>query len=159
MIPHSKLSAAPRLIQAALAVLALATACATSQLKKPAYPNDLEKDFAKSLGWREDLQRGQQIIDKLSPLNREELAKVDVSTYRGERVAFDGVGAPPGGSNDLLTSGGFHLRVINPSHKDLRPHCAWWEVMIRGTILEVLPQSKTIVIEVDEKNWQIVQTG
>jgi hypothetical protein len=74
-------------------------------------------------------------------------------------VAFVGGGAPPGGTNDLITEGGFYLRVVNKQGKDLRPHSVWWEVMVCGEILQVLPENKLIVLEVDEKDWVVLQTG
>jgi hypothetical protein len=119
------------------------------------------EDLAKRYGWSTNVSRGKEIVQKLAALSPEELQKVDITAYRGERVAFVGGVAPPGGSNDLVTGDGFYLRVVNKSGKgkDLRPHSAWWEVMICGKILQVLPQNRIIVIEVDEKDWKIIQTG
>jgi len=97
-------------------------------------------------------------VQKLAAKSPEESQKVEINAYRGERVAFAGVGAP-GGSNDLVTEHGFYLRVVNRSGKDLRPQSVWWEVMICGKILQVLPENKIIVIEVEDKNWKIIQTG
>ena len=115
--------------------------------------------MAKSYGWSTNLSRGKEIVQELAALSPEGLEKVDITAYRGERVAFVGGGAPPGGSNDLVTEHGFYLRVVNKSGKDLRPHSVWWEVMICGKILQVLPKNKIIVIELDEKDWKIIQTG
>jgi hypothetical protein len=139
-------------------VLALVTACATSQPKQAAETVSSEDRIAKSFGWEDDLNRGQKMINVLSGLRPQALAKVEVSAYRGERVAFDGVAAPPGASNDLITANGFYLRVINRARKDLRPQSVAWEVMVRGKILQVLPESRIIVIEVNESDWRIIQT-
>ena len=74
-------------------------------------------------------------------------------------MAFVGGVAPPGGSNDLLTSGGVYLRIVTHGNKDLRPQAVWWEVIVRGEIQQVLLENKIIVIEVAEKDWTILQTG
>jgi hypothetical protein len=59
----------------------------------------------------------------------------------------------------LVTEHGFYLRVVNKEGKDLRPHSVWWEVLVCGKILQVLPENKIIVIEVDESGWLVLQTG
>jgi len=79
-----------------------------------------------------------------------------ISDYRGERVAFAGGAA--GALNDLITENGIFLRVVNPEGKDLRPHSVLWEVMICGKILNIYPKNKILVIEVMEKDWQVLQT-
>jgi len=114
--------------------------------------------IAKSHGWETEYKRGAEILRSLTDAAKAN-RKVEIEAFRGEKVAFIGGGAPPGGSNDLLTSGGFYLRVINPQHKDLRPHSACWEVMVRGEVRQVLLDNKIIVIEVVEKVWMILQTG
>ena len=115
--------------------------------------------MANEFGWTTNLNRGREISKKIASLTQDERKKLDISAYRGERVAFGGVAAPPGGSNDLLTSDGFYLRVVNRAGKDLRPPSFWWEVMVCGKISQVLPENKLIVIEVDEEDWKIIQTG
>jgi hypothetical protein len=54
-------------------------------------------------------------------------------------------------SNDLITEGGFYLRVVNKNGKDLRPMAIWWEAFICGEVI--------IVIEVNEKDWIVLDTG
>jgi hypothetical protein len=115
--------------------------------------------MAKDFGWTTNLNRGREISKKIASLTLDERPKLAISAYRGERVAFVGVVASPGSSNDLLTSDGFYLRVVNRAGKDLRPHSVWWEVMVYGKISQVIAENKLIVIEVDEKDWKIIQTG
>jgi len=115
--------------------------------------------MAKDFGWTSNLNLGRDISKKIASLTQNERAKLAISAYRGEWVAFVGVAAPPGSSNDLLTRDGFYLRVVNRAGNDLRPHSVWWEVMVYGKISQVLPENKVIVIEVDEKDWKIIQTG
>jgi len=91
-------------------------------------------------------------------LNSEELARLEISAYRGEKVAFVGSTAPPGGTNDLVTDDGYYLRLVTPTGKDLRPQATLWEVMVCGKILQVLPENKIIVIEVTEKDWKVLAT-
>jgi hypothetical protein len=77
--------------------------------------------------------------------------------YRGEQVAFAGATAPPG-TEDLLTEGGFYLRVLYPKGKEPAPrNYIWHEIMVRGTILRVYPANSLIVIQVDEE--QFIQSG
>jgi hypothetical protein len=145
--------------QIAAALLALIVACwASAQTTTTNTTNPYER-MAKSFGWSTNFSRGREIVNKLASLSPDELEKLDITAYRGERVAFGGVGAPPGGSNDLVTENGFYLRVLNRSGKDLRPKSVWWEVMVCGKILQVLPKNKIIMIEVDEKDWKITETG
>lgn len=119
----------------------------------------VKEEVAKARAWFPYLNRGREIANEIARLTPEKLPEVKVSAYRGERVAFMGVTALPGASNDLLTKDGLYLRVVNPAGKDLRPRSLWWEVMVCGKILQVLPRNKVIVIEVKEEDWQIVQTG
>jgi len=102
---------------------------------------------------------GSTLIQELSALDSEGRKNLDIAAYRQEKVAFFGVGAPPGGSNDLITESGCYLRVISKEGKDFRPTAAWWEVLVIGEIQQVLPENKIIVIEVKEGDWILVQTG
>jgi hypothetical protein len=111
------------------------------------------------LGWKANFLRGDEILNALSTLDAGQRKELDVAAYRGERVAFAGRGAPPGGTNDLYTRGGYYLRVVNKEGRDLRPQAAWWEVMTCGEIWQVLPENKIIVIEVAEADWHVIQTG
>jgi hypothetical protein len=125
-------------------------------------PREEQKPFMKSVeeqGWLNHYKRGTDIIQKLSALGPESRTKTDVAAYRGERLAFVGAGAPPGATNDLITQGGFYLRVVTRSGKDLRPRSVWWEVLVCGEVLQVLPENKIIVLEAAEKDWIVLQTG
>ena len=145
--------------QVATVVVALVVACSAIAQAPATNTASQHESIAKRHGWLANLKRGHEIVQKLASLSPGELEKVKISAYREERVAFVGVGAPPGGTNDLVTESDFYLRVVNPSGKDLRPQSVWWEVMICGKILQVLPKNKIIVIEVDENDWRITQTG
>lgn len=140
-------------------LIALLFLCCALQAADTTHAPDSYEPIAKGYGWLSNLKRGEDIVHKLAAMSSEELRKVEVTAYRGERVAFIGSGAPPGGTNDLLTEGGFYLRVLTPSGKDLRPQSVWWEVIVCGKILQILPKNKIIVIEIDEKDWKIIQTG
>jgi len=107
---------------------------------------------------RERLKRGQEIVGKLSALSSKQIDAFDVTSFRDEIVEFVGVGAPPGATNDLLIQGEYYLRVVNPQNKDLRPHSVGWEVHVRGKILHVLPKHRIILLQVQEKDWNVLQT-
>jgi hypothetical protein len=107
--------------------------------------------------WIQSYKEGKEIIEKLTSWNKKEA--LDIGMYRDEEVTLVGVGAPPGSTNDLVTEKGFYLRVVTKKGKDLRPHSVWWEVMIHGKILQVLPENKIIVIEIKDEDWVIIQTG
>jgi hypothetical protein len=113
---------------------------------------------AEQHGWLRNYERGVEILRSLSALDRESAKRIEISAYRGERVAFAGGAAPPGGTNDLVTEGGFYLRVVNKGGKDLRPLAVSWEVLVFGEVLQVLPQNRIIVIEVNDEDWIILQT-
>jgi hypothetical protein len=149
-----------QLIRTALFVtLASFTACSTFDQGHSMSKADPYEEAAKRFGWLENLKRGQGILDMLAALNTKDLARVEVAAYRGERVAFVGGALPRGRTNDLLTGNGIRLRVVTSAGKDLRPHAVWWEVMVYGTILQVIPENKTIVIKVEEGGWRVMQTG
>jgi hypothetical protein len=119
--------------------------------------NDLYESVAVERGWVTNYTRGREIIRELSALSPEQGRKLKVDAYRGERVAFVGVDAPPG-VGDRSTENGFYLRVIYRKGKEPpKRSYIWSESMLRGTILQVLAANKIIVIEVDEE--QIIQTG
>ena len=120
----------------------------TTQEPDP-YANTVERQ-----GWRKNYERGTEILLEVAALSSESRNKLDA--YRGERVAFVGSGGVCG--NDLITAGGFYLRVVNKAGKDLRPQSILWEVLICGEIHLVLPENKLIVLEVDEKDWLVLQT-
>jgi hypothetical protein len=122
-------------------------------------PNNRNLQLASNHGWLENYKRGDEILNKLTSLTPEEQKRFDVASYRNETVAFVGGGAPPGATNDLMTKYGFYLRVVNSESKDLRPHSVWWEVIVRGKIMQVLPGNKIIIIKVDENDWATIQTG
>ena len=112
---------------------------------------------AETYGWKAELERGHEIVKSLSALGVK-LKNLEFTGYRDERVAFIG-GGTPGGMNDLLIEGGFYLRVVNPRGKDLRPEAVWWNAIVCGSIIQVFPENKIIVIRVDEKNWKTLDTG
>ena len=123
---------------------------------------DQENSYAKAAeqgGWLANYKRGKEMLQQLSALSPEDRKKLDIAAYRGERVALVGAAAPPGVSNDLLTADGFYLRVVNKDGKDLRPHAVWWEVLLCGKVLQVLPENKIIVLEVSERDWLVLETG
>jgi hypothetical protein len=110
-------------------------------------------------GWSDDFKRGEDIVRSLSTLSAEQKSNFDVAAFRGMHVAFGGVGAPPGATNDILTPDGFYLRIVNKQSKDLRPTSAWWTVLCHGEVLQVLPENKIIVIEVHPSDWIVLDTG
>jgi len=114
--------------------------------------------FVQHFGWVAEHSRGTEILKSLTAASKEQ-QKLAIDAFRGEKVAFIGVGAPAGGSNDLLIPDGFYLRVITPGGEDLRPQSVWWEVLVQGVIQQVLLENKIIVIEVNKEGWQIRQTG
>jgi hypothetical protein len=85
--------------------------------------------------------------------------KIDIAAYRGVRVAFVGAGAAPGASNDLVIGGQCYLRVVNKEGKDLRPRSLWWEVLVQGVVMQVIPENRIVVIDVSEKDWIVLETG
>ena len=114
--------------------------------------------FVQHFGWAAEYRHGGEILKSLTAASKEQ-QKLAIDAFRGEKVAFIGVGAPAGGSNDLLIPDGFYLRVITPGGEDLRPQSVWWEVLVQGVIQQVLLENKIIVIEVNKEGWQIRQTG
>jgi hypothetical protein len=142
-----------------LIFLALAPACSSVAQTARTNSTNAYEGFAKRFGWLTNFNRGQAILREIVS-TAGKAKSFDVTAYRGENVAFTGAGAPPGGTDDLITDAGFYLRVINPAGKDLRPkNVMWAEVMICGKILQVFPENKIIVIEVDEKDLKVLQTG
>jgi len=115
--------------------------------------------LAEVWGWKSEYTRGQAMICTMEGLRPEEREHYDITAFRGESVAFFGWIAPSGGTNDLLTRNGYLLRIVNVDNKDLRPQAAWWTVMVRGKVQQVLPANRIIVLEVDEGDWRILQTG
>src|SRR5262245_1847645 len=115
--------------------------------------------IAEHFGCLAEYNRGTELIQKLSALGPEARAKADFSAYRGQKVAILGGGPTSGGTNDLLTEGGCYLRVVNKPGKDLRPMSIWWGVLVRGDISQVFPEDRIIVIEVQEKDWVVLETG
>ena len=120
-------------------------------------PNRYAK-LLESHGWLENYKRGAKILQELSALDPNGREKLGIAAYRRERVAFVGGGAPPGGTNDVITESGFYLRVVNKKGVDLRPQSTLWEVLVCGEIWQVLPENRIIVLEVDEKDWIVLQT-
>jgi hypothetical protein len=115
--------------------------------------------FVQHIGWEAEYRHGAEILEILADASKDK-KKLAIDIFRGEKVAFLGGVAPSGGSNDLLTSGGFYLRVVTPGGEDLRPLSAvWWEVLVKGVIQQVLLENKIIVIEVNKEGWQLRQTG
>jgi len=115
--------------------------------------------IAKAYGFFPEFERGRALVRTLSALHSDNSRKFDPTDFVDHLVAFVGVGAEPGATNDLFIQGGYYLRVANPKNLDLRPHDIGWEVIIRGKILMVLPQNKLIIIEVDESSWKVIQTS
>lgn len=107
---------------------------------------------------RTRLKRGQEIVAKISALSSKQIEAFNVATFRDEVVEFVGGGAIPGATNDLQIEGDYYIRVVTSPGKDLRPQATTWEVHVKGKILQVLPKHKIIVLEVQEKDWIVLQT-
>jgi hypothetical protein len=119
--------------------------------------NDVYESIAVARGWVTNYMRGREIIRELSAVSPERREKPWTDKYRGEKVAFAGATAPPG-TEDLLTEGGFYLRVLYPKGKEAASRNYFWhEIMVNGTILRVYPANSLIVIQVDEE--QLIQSG
>jgi hypothetical protein len=103
-------------------------------------------------------EQAQEIMTYLSTLSGNECDSLDISAFRGCQVAFSAVGAPPGATNDLITSDGFYLRVVNSGGGDLRPHCVSWSVYVSGNVIQVFAKNKIIVLEVSDEDWEIGDT-
>jgi hypothetical protein len=114
--------------------------------------------LVKKLGWKEEFNMGNDIIRNLSTLGDEQKKQFNVRSFRGRRAAFCGSGAPPGATNDLMTSEGFYLRIISRESRDLRPTAAAWNVIICGNVMQVFPENKIIVIEVRSTDWIVLDT-
>jgi hypothetical protein len=123
----------------------------------PKKPNDVHATIAIERGWVTNYARGREIIRELSAVSPERREKPWTDAYRGEKVVFTGATAPSG-NDDLLTEGGFYLRVLYPKGKKPAPRTyIWHESMVHGTILRVYPANSLIVIEVDDE--QLIQSG
>ncbi len=148
-----------RSIIAALAII-LAGHVSSGETITNAMESATDRDLriAQHIGWQTEYLRGAEILNNLTSASKDKKI-LAVDAFRGETVAIMGAGAPPGGSNDLLTSDGYYLRVVTPGGEDLRPQSVWWEVLVRGVIQQVLLENKIIVIEVEKEGWQIIQTG
>jgi hypothetical protein len=142
------------------AALAVSTILACDQTKRLQTPDQKESyaTIAEQKGWLENYQKGKEVLQKLSELGRDVENKRDMAAYRGEKLAFVGIPAPPGGTDDLITDGGFYLRVLSKDGKDLHPRAKLWEVIVCGTVLQVLPRNKLIVIGVDREDWLVLET-
>ncbi|HWB59443.1 MAG TPA: hypothetical protein VG733_08125 [Chthoniobacteraceae bacterium] len=121
-------------------------------------PKDADRyaPVAKNKGLLDEYQLGTKIIEDLSNMKPADMDKFDIKSYRGVKVTFYGSTAPPGATNDLFTLRGYYIRVVN-AH-DLRPRAVAWDVLVSGTILQVIPQNKVIVLKVNDEDWKIVQT-
>ena len=107
---------------------------------------------------RQHLKRGREIVAKVSALSAKQIEAFDVATFRDEIVEFAGGGAIPGATNDLQINEGYYIRVVTPQDKDLRPKATAWAVHVKGRILQVLPKHRIIVLEVQEKDWNVLET-
>jgi hypothetical protein len=123
---------------------------------EPGERQELVRHHLDAQGWRKPYDRGAEIRNELASLDPEARKKFGIAKYRGEKVAFAGGSAPPGGTNDLITADGFYLRIVTKSGADLRPHATGWSVIVHGTILQVLPENKVIVVEVED--WLVYLT-
>ena len=116
-----------------------------------------EEELAKTFGWLTNYTRGQEIVRELSTLSPERARQLKFNAYRGEDVAFMTADALPG-IGDRMTTNGFYLRLIYQKGKEPGPRPYVWSTsMVRGTILQVLPENKIIVIRVDEEH--VIATG
>jgi hypothetical protein len=134
------------------------TASATLQQDDDDPGAETARRFAEARGWTQELDRGTAILQKLSKLTPSQRAATPVDAYRGEKVAFYAGTAPPGGTNDLRTDEGFYLRIVNASGKDLRPHAILCGVLVCGEIMQVLPDNKIIVLEINDPDWLVLET-
>ena len=110
---------------------------------------------AAAQSWSDDYALGQEIADRLSNASINPADSVDITAYRGQHIARGGSGAPPGATNDLISTYGIYIRIVNPDRKDLRPHAATWTVLVHGKILQVL--HRMIILEVSEEDWIILE--
>jgi len=116
-----------------------------------------DENLAEAFGWLTNYTQGQEIIRELSMLSADQARHLKVDAYRGAIVAFMTGDALPG-IGDRLTDRGFYLRLVYQKGKEPGPRSYIWSTsMIRGTILQVLPENKVIVIRVDEEH--VVATG
>jgi hypothetical protein len=123
----------------------------------PANTNDYRATIAASRGWLTNYTRGLEIIRQVAALSPEQQEKLKGHVYRGEKVAFAGVGGPAA-SEDLMTEKHFYIRVVYPEGKKPPPRTTkWWESLVRGTITGVLPENRIIILEFDEE--QPIQGG
>ena len=151
------MSARKQLRRLSWTVFVLLTACTTVNPGHSPKESDVYQGIALARGWLANYDRGREIIHELSGVSPEHRQKPWSDKYRGETVAFAGATAPAGGE-DLLTDGGFYLRVLYPKGKEPGPRgYIWHEMMVRGTILRVYPANSMIVILVDEE--QLIQAG
>jgi len=120
--------------------------------------NEAYRELVAKEKWTKSFNNGQRILKEISAMHQAK-KKIDIAEYRGEKVSFIGGGAPPGVTNDLLIEQGYYVRIVTPDGKDLRPHSAWWEVLIQGEILQVFPEHKIIVLKIVHDGWKVIQTG
>ncbi len=131
--------------------------CRTPRSRVEAGAEERALLMAETRGWLTELKRGRAILQELSALSGAKLENTPIAAYGGQRVAFIGTGM---WEHDLFTVKGFYLRLLTPAGRDLRPQTGmWYEVLVRGRILGVLAKNRIIVIEVNENDWQLVQTG
>jgi len=121
-------------------------------------PEEEHAEIAEQKGWLENYQRGNELLRKLLLLTREEQQKLDNAAHRGEKVAFVGTTAPPGGTDDLMTERGFYLRIVNPEGKDLAPPNLC-EAFVCGEVWQVYPENKIVVMSVRKKDWLILKSN
>jgi hypothetical protein len=98
-------------------MLLLLTPWPTGAQSGPKKANDVYESIAVARGWLTNFTRGREIIREISAVSPERREKPWTDKYRGEKVAFGGATAPPG-TEDLLTEGGFYLRVLYPKGKE-----------------------------------------
>ena len=146
---------------AVVAMLAASGGCAPARRGIAAgLPENLARMHATAagqLGWTEEYQRGNEIIALPRRFHHNERTAADIEAFRGETVAIVGV-SHHGVQNDLWSQG-IYMRIVNPEGKDLRPQSVYWSVFVRGKVLEILTENRLIILEVTEKNWQVLWTG
>jgi hypothetical protein len=134
-------------------VAVLLTACSTT--KQADSPGVSYEKLAAGFGWSAEYSRGRKIIRELSSLSPAQASNLQVNGYHREEVAFLGIG--PTGVGDLLTEGGFYLRVVDaPGFTSNLKGGSWREVLVKGVIGMVIPKNKIIILEVHDE--RLIQT-
>ena len=147
----------PRFILWVIMLLPLGLGCTETASKGVPRVNQNVRaaEFATKLGWAEEYDLGQNIIADIAESNE----PWDIAEHRGLSVSFFATVAPPGATIDLLTHDGIYIRVVSSSDVDLRPKSVTWTALVKGKVLQILKEHKIIVIEIEERDWIVLDTS